>query len=635
MKKLLISIVGVLTTLNLYSQSTPEIGHFQQLETIKRGDTIDVAFYYKPDASTDIRTFQIDFQYRKQLFTHYQTTVDQSVNSMTPAISFKKWEGYKYSSYDTNTSSYSYVSDTNWTVGRNYLVLSSGSQIQSNGYVIHNKFIINDVQPNFVEDTVVVNWARMFKVDGTTIGDNVASLSYDKLDLELLGNLVISGKVWMGPQLNIMPKVVCTKFNTGEFVSESTLDSQGNYYLNNVDKNTKYKLTLRFPTDSLSVMRDYAVTITDAVKTFDEYVNTDVSQGTSHQYLKFGLSYLIGDVNKTGTLDGGDPYSIYASVSGLNLIDTNLLVNALHKSVYDSLVLGSNQWNDWSSYINGTNYIVDSVGTTNLSIDIKYFLLGDVDRTHSSPVYDGSGNLVQAAVYKGDFDVTIPDMTTGAGQPLFVPFNINTNGSINHGLQFEMKYDNTKVTFEEIISNFGEGPWLQYVTHDVAKSTIRFGGMNNMETGGLQGTATPFKIKFSPIGSNDITTNIYVRQLMDASDKNGDHLNIDLTSEITTLYYKMGPPMEVEDEVSVSIRPNPVTGWFEIEVYFPSEDMSLNANVYDNQGKHIKTIGKISGNGFTKIVYKQVDMSSQTNGHYYLVLTDNNKQITKHFIKIS
>ena len=637
MKKLLTVFVAILSTISLYSQSTPEIGHFSQISTVRRGDTLDVAWYYKPDTATDVRTFQIDFQYKKHLFSHLQTTVDASVNNMTPAISFKKWDNYKFDYYDTTNTKYVYTSDTNWTVGRNYLVLSSGNEISGNGYIIHNKYLINNVLPNFEADSIVVNWARLFKVNGQTIGDNVAVLNYQKMHIELEGNLVISGKVWMGPQMTVQPKVVCTKYNTGEYVSESTIDSQGNYYLINVDKNTKYKLTLRFPTDSLNLMRDNSVTISDAVKTYDEFSNTDVNQTYTHTYLKYGLSYLIADVNKTGTLDGGDPYSIYASVSGLKKIDTTVLVNAMHKSVYDSLVLGGNQWTTWANYINGTNYIVDSVGTTNLSVDIKYYILGDVDRTHSSPVYDAGGNLVAQVIYKGDFDVIIPNQQGPAGQPVYVPFNVNTNGSLAYGLQFEMKYDPTEVKFEEIISNFGEGPWLQYVTHDVDNGTVRFGGMNNQMEGGLLGESTPFKLKFSPIGTGDVVSHIHVRQLMDASDLNGDHLNIDLNSQIATLVYKRSNEFGgiIEQEVTAMIRPNPVTGYFELVVDFPSSDMSMFANIYDQSGRLVKNVGRISGNGFTNTVYKQVDMSSDVNGHYYLVLNNQQKQLTKHFIKIS
>jgi hypothetical protein len=59
MKKLISVVFIALFSVIGYSQ-TPEIGHFQQLKTVRRGDTIDVAWYYKPASGVDIRTFQID-----------------------------------------------------------------------------------------------------------------------------------------------------------------------------------------------------------------------------------------------------------------------------------------------------------------------------------------------------------------------------------------------------------------------------------------------------------------------------------------------------------------------------------------------------------------------------------------------
>lgn len=635
MKKILLTLVLLTTSILSYSQS---IGNFQGASTIKRGDTLDVIFRYIPDPAKDVRTFQIDFQFKKDLFTHISTTVDGSVSSMTPSVSYKEFQNYKLGSYSSTTGTYSYNADTQWTVGRNYLVLASGSQISSTIYIIHNKFKINNVPSNFPADSVDVNWARMFKFDGTTIGDNVATLSYEKMHLELLGNLVISGNVELPPTMKAngrRPTVVCTKFNTGEFVSSSLCDTAGNYSLNNVDKNTKYKLLVRFPSDSMEVFRDYGVTISDAVKAYDEYTITDVNQNFGHQYLKNGLSYLIGDMNQNGKLDGGDPYLIYANVSGLKKIDTTTMIRTFHAADYDSLVLGSNQWNNWNTYLSATNFITDSVGLTNLVVDIKYFIQGDVDRTYSSRVWNSSGVLVAKAVYKGDLDIDIPNTSATGNQPLYVPFNINTNGDQNYGLQFEMKYDKTKVKFDEIISNFNGGPWLQYVTHDEVNGTIRFGGMNNQMKDGLNGTATPFKIKFSPIGGNDVVSNIYVRQLMDASDNLGDHLNINLASQITVIMYKMAPPISQDvEEITASIRPNPTTGWFEIEVTFPNTNMAMNVSIYDISGKLVKSYGNVSTEGVSKVAYKQIDMTESANGNYYLVLNNYNKQLTKQFVKV-
>lgn len=635
MKKLILTFALMMITFLGYSQS---VGNFQQLSTIRRNDTLDVIFQYIPDPTKDVRSFQIDFQFKKDLFTHVSTTVDNSVNTMTPAISYNEYDNFKYGSYSSATGLYGYVSDTNWTVARNYLVLSSGSQISGTIYIIHNKFLINNVQSNFVEDSVHVNWVRLFKKDGTSIGDNVANLTYKSMKLDLGGNLVISGNVELPPTMKLngrRPTVICTKLNTGEFVSSSLCDTSGNYSLNNVDRNTRYKLLLRFPSDSMETFRDYAVTISDAVKTYDEFTRTDVGQTYSRMYLKNGLSYLIADLNENGNLDGGDPYLIYANVSGLRKIDTTNMIRVFKASDYDNLVLGQNQWTLWPSFLNTTNYITDSVGNENLVVNIKYFIQGDVDRTFSSRVWDNNGNLVARAIYKGKLDINVPNTYSVGNPSLYVPFNINTNGDNNYGLQFEMKYDKTKVRFDEIVSNFDGGPWLQYVTHDELSGTIRFGGMNNQLRSGLIGQSTPFKLKFSPIGGEDLVTNIQIRELMDASDENGDHLNIELENQIAVLSYRSIPQNpQIVEEITASIRPNPTTGWFELEVKFPNQNMYMDASIYDIRGKLIQNVGQVITNPMENVAYKQIDMTYASNGNYFLILNNYNKQLTKQFIKV-
>jgi hypothetical protein len=632
MKK--IFVFFALTSSLLGFSQTPEIGHFQQLKTVRRGDTLDVAWYYKPASGTDIRSFQVDWQYKKELFSYLSTTVDASVNGNSPEISYKSWDNYKYQSYSNGV--YNYVADNNWSIGRNYLVLPSGSQLSSNGYIIHNKYKINNVVSGFVSDTITLNWSRMFRVDGTSIGDNVAVLNYQKMAVKLLGNLTISGKVWLPPTVvsrGWVPTVKCYDASTGTLVSTTIPNiTTGNYTLDNIDENKRYKIELVFNSDSLVTMRDNSVTITDAVKSFNEFTTTDVNQGYGQQFLRNGLAYLIGDVNLNQKLDGGDPYGIYASVSGLRPISTSNLIHVFTKNEFDSLAIGAQQWTSWVNYSSRTNFIYDSVTTENLTLDLKYFILGDVDRTHSSPVYDGSGNLVASARYNGTFDVTIPN-TYAVGQPMNVPFNVSTNGLTNYGLQFEMRYDPTIVKFDEVISTL-PNEWLQYVTHDDRNGIIRFGGMNNQTKGGISGLSTPFKLKFSPINSSqDISSYVYVRQLMDASDKAGDHFNIELQSERIVLSYRAAPPIVKTTEPTLQIRPNPNSGKFELIVDFPN-NYWMEGFVYDYTGRKILDLGKFQTDDISTKIVKAINASQLAQGAYLLVMANNEKRITKPFIKI-
>jgi hypothetical protein len=171
------------------------------------------------------------------------------------------------------------------------------------------------------------------------------------------------------------------------------------------------------------------------------------------------------------------------------------------------------------------------------------------------------------------------------------------------------------------------------MTHDEVNGIVRFGGMNNQDRGFLNGTSTPFKLKFSPIGNNDVTTAVYIRKLMDASDKNGDHFNIALASDRILLTSRMAPSYASNstNELSAIIYPNPNSGAFEVSITFPNSNMnSIVAKVYDFNGRLVKTIGEIK-NEYNGIVKTKVDLNVDK-GMYLLVLEGYNKRLTKQFI---
>lgn len=629
MKKLL-TLLAVLISYVTYAQQ-PSIGHFQQLATVKRGDTLDVAWYYQPIASKDVRTFQVDFQYKKRLLTHIETTVDVAFATQSPYIDYKQFDNFKYSGY--TAGNYNYASDTAWTTARNYLILASGNQLASPAYVIHNRYKINSVEANFASDSITINWARLFTQDGNTIGDNVANLTNKNMAVFLKGNLTISGKVWLAANMTSKPTVLAIDPITGIVASSRTVANDGTYTLDNIEQNTRYKIQLLFPRNELTVIRDNAVTISDGAKVYDEFVNTDVNQTYTRQYLKSGLSYLQADINKSVGLDGGDAYGIYASVAGLKPIDTAGLIKVFSAAEYDNLVVGQNQWTSWPAYLDRLDYIFDSIGTSNLTVNIKYAILGDVNRSHSSPVFDANNQEIVAFNTVGNLDVSIPNTFANVGEPLYVPMNVNTNGLQNAALQFEMQYDRTKVKFEEIVSNI-QGPWLQYVNHDPQTGVIRFGGMNNQNAGFISGNYMPFKLKFSPIGNNDITSYIKIRKLMDAADQNGDRFNVVLQSDIVTLSNRRIPGYynSSDEEVVTSIRPNPNNGMFELVVTFPRTNMSMNAMVFDVTGRPVKDLGTISNKDYGLTTNYKVDATGLRQGNYYLSMTDQKKIITKPFL---
>lgn len=626
MKKLLVVAFTLLSTATFAQR----IGHVTQLSNVRRGDTLDIKWFYKPDTA-DIRTFQIDFQFKKHLMSHIATTIDTPyvTAQRTPEIAYTQFDNYRYSTYANG--SYTYTADTNWAVGRNYLILPAGTRLPDSGYIIHNLYKINAVAPEFSSDTVSVNWARLFNASGNSIGDNMASLYSQKMKVFLKGNYTISGKFFVGAATG-MPTIIAYEANTGIEASRTTPASDGSYTLDNIEEYTRYKIKVSFSTDSLISMRDRAVTISDAKKAFDEFTGADVNQNYPKTFLTNPMSQLIADVNFSKKFDGADPYGIYASISGLKPIDTGKLINVMKKAEFDSLVLGVNKWNDWIAYSDTGVYIYDSVATSSLTnVDIKYYILGDVDRSHSSPVMNSQGQLVGIS-YKNNFTVDIPNTSVSAGQPMFVPFNVSMTDK-SAGIQFEMKYNPKEVKFEEVVTNVN-GPWLQYVTNDAVNGIVRFGGVNNQTTGFLEGQAMPFKLKFSPIDpTKDVASFVQIRKLMDASNVNGDKMNIIVKTQNIELVSVANRSLPiVNQEPSLKVFPNPNTGFFELVVNLPS-NTNATAYISDIMGRRVMDLGRFTTDEGQATFVKRVSIPNLASGMYTLVLYDDKKRYVKQFLK--
>ena len=106
--KRILTLCFILLSLNVFSQ---RIGHVSRISSVKRGDTLDVKWFYKPDTA-DIRTFQIDFQFKKRLLKHISTYIDTPyvTSQRSPEIAYKQFDNYKYNSY--SNGSYTYSEDT-------------------------------------------------------------------------------------------------------------------------------------------------------------------------------------------------------------------------------------------------------------------------------------------------------------------------------------------------------------------------------------------------------------------------------------------------------------------------------------------------------------------------------------------
>lgn len=224
---------------------------------------------------------------------------------------------------------------------------------------------------------------------------------------------------------------------------------------------------------------------------------------------------------------------------------------------------GSITKTNWKDITYPKTYVKTGVLGTNEIVDLKYLLWGDVNRSHSSQVVvmENGASVIQTnaansletntafmtmATQSTSFintpneissiDVNLSNLTVTSNN-VEIPVTLNTNGNKVGGLQFEFNYDNTKLKFEELKS---EVPNSWYIFVNSKEGKVKFGGIDQNNKTSINGNITPFKIRFSTIGSGvDILTSVKVSPTMDASSSDGTQLGINLnTTQIKLTGYR-------------------------------------------------------------------------------------------------
>ena len=213
---------------------------------------------------------------------------------------------------------------------------------------------------------------------------------------------------------------------------------------------------------------------------------------------------------------------------------------------------GSITASNWNTITYPKTYFKTDTLGTNVFLDLKYLLWGDVNRSHSSQVVISTSGtstvqtnavnslqtnstfksmaISNTAFINTPYDITSIDVNlsniTVTSNTIEIPVTVDTKGTALGGLQFQFDYDPSKIKFEELASALPDN-W--YVFANAKEGRVKFGALEQNSKIGATGILTPFKLKFSTIGDGvDIFTSVKVSSTMDASSINGTQLGINL-----------------------------------------------------------------------------------------------------------
>ncbi len=555
---------------------------------IMKGDEFIVPVLLNGNGNTSSRSLYFDFEYQNTAFelisiTHTGTGGNGGVLPYGSTITLDTYQypGYSWVPNQNNTTAngntnyqnqgYTYTAGGPKTIIRSYLNWATPNGLPYNNYsdLLRLRFRLKTTAAGTAWDPIKMNFAASFNGDGSTgaaINEvpitSVVTLNPDatklvKAIVDLNGNITSSHV-----------KVLFKKAdNTGPI-----FDVAANGAVNIVDSlltpNTAYQIMVMANMDQIVNYSNAAVTISDFTTAAQEFASQNLNGTYNNQNIQTGMGYWAADVNMSNSLDGGDAPKLLSSVAGIAS-----LVN-----LPQGYTAGSNGWmslptfkqSDFNSVTPSNvyatlpksqppvyTYTTMATRGTPETINIKYLFRGDVNRSHSSQVVI-NGSIATNAVaslnkslYKlaqsnptmnltinpsptivSSVDVNLKNLTVTSNS-IEIPVNIDTKGVDVSAIQFELAYDATKLKFETIGLDI-PAEWYSFVAP--SEGRVKFGALDQKLKKFINGSSVPFKVKFTALQNGlDINSFVKVTQAIDAADKNGNQLGINLNTETIKL----------------------------------------------------------------------------------------------------
>jgi hypothetical protein len=180
----------------------------------------------------------------------------------------------------------------------------------------------------------------------------------------------LTGTVTIPAVLSSRPLLTLYRVVNGvdQLVDYKTVATNGTYTFTLPNQNSTYKLV-----PSLTIQ---GITSADFTLVWNEIQNESTPPVTAQGLVMTGTKqWKAADVNKNGILDLGDAYLIAAHNSGYRLINEVLWFNPSDYDNITRLNFGS---------INAVTSFTINVVTSNVTQNIKYCILGDINLSHSS-----------------------------------------------------------------------------------------------------------------------------------------------------------------------------------------------------------------------------------------------------------
>jgi len=543
MKKILLLLVSVLCTINVFGQTDAQLAYSAVNTVTKVGDTLTVKlqdFEGKDANNTAIAPtlYQFDFQYNNKLLNLISRTWQPTSTSAQKAIN--SWNGYKFTSdsdknqndYDGQYASWlsndaTYSSNSDWSVER--ITYQDVTALETGAEFIKYEFIIKDKHnTNYTNYANILNanWANYKESDGTQVGVTGNSTLTDlgsiqggdagNVTLNILTN-IIDDNIGDGTHFTYQ---IYNKSDIGSgnqpnqgatIVAEGTYDASGQATVTGLENDVEY-----FVWNWVDQSKDYmdnVVTVSDLALVFKEAIGAgSTPNGTSttfDYYIQTFLANVYHDEAFDGKIDFSDSYEILAYLQGVTSDNTTYITykgRAVQTGGNESTFGTVDDNGSYFAGIDATFKPTDS----NKSFNFVHALMGDVNFSHSWEP-DTEGTAIPASTQA---NASVARMSMAAGSKFSrtaeeanldltselkdgqVIFTIGSEVQEMIGAQFNIVYDRTRLSLDDVVFDTGN-TMTNFSNHIEEEGKINIGSFDQNFEATVK-TGTPYKLIFTP-----------------------------------------------------------------------------------------------------------------------------------------
>jgi hypothetical protein len=536
-------------------------------QPINKGDEFEISVWVKPNGNTTTRSLYFDFEYQNtafQLMSVNHTGTNGNGGALPTgsqiSMNYYNYPGYSWLSTQQNNVSngntkyqyanYNYTSGGPKSILRVYLNWATTNNNFAEWHLIKLRFKLKTDAPGYTWDPIKLNFVAAFNQNGTAGSTVLEQPLTTVIYLDPIATSYVNAKVEVNGNLNrftLTRVLFLEEGSTSGYIVDATSDGKLNVDQSRFKPNTDYRVMVMVNADSMYDLYNDAITVSDYTTAEAEFISQNLDGTFKNENIKTGVGYVVADINRNKIFDGGDVTKLFSQAVAVDQLialpsqyqpgaDIYVSVPTMLAADFDALT--PETWKNVTEYY--AKFRTGNIGT-NLPLDLKYALWGDINRSHSSQVRDAGGNIKTNALVSlrtNDFvntpiplatsiDVSLKNIVV-TSNTIEIPVSVDTKGNKVAALQFGFTYDDTKIKFDELQSQLPDG-W--YVFGTPKDGFIKFGAINKDLKSTISGEVIPFKLKFSTLVNGlDIATSIKVTSNMDASDNKGNQIGINLNT---------------------------------------------------------------------------------------------------------